>query len=125
MPVSHVFNARAVPGKVNVLKDGIYKYFSDIEEDGNGNVFANVTSVLRSFDCTINITDGKYVGNSPEAEIVINKDGSIVTVNGVTIEGCIYKNSDGKLMVSLNGIGKALGYKAEWNESEGTLYIAK
>jgi len=125
MTVSKVFNNRAVPNKVNVKKDGVYKYFDILEANSEGNVFANVTSALNSFGLNIQISDGKYIAKTDGKEIVINADGSGMTINGAAISGSTYKNINGKLMVSLNEIAKAFGYKAEWNMIDNVLYITE
>jgi len=126
IPVSNVFNTRPVPGKVNVKKDGVYKYFNILEVDDEGNVFANVTNALRSFGLTIQISDGKYIGKTNGGEIVVvNADGTGMTINETAIPGSTYKNINGKLMVSLNKISEALGYETEWNETENILYITE
>ena len=116
---------RPVPDTINVMRNGTYAYFAQKPELVGEDVMVTARGAFNVFGMNMTIADGKYTGTSGSSELVINTDGSGMTINGSAAPSGSYAlQDDGTVLVSLNAIADALGETAEWNETEQTLYIS-
>ena len=122
-PLSDTPVMRAVPYSVNVMRDGIYRYFTRKPELSGEDVMVTARSAFRVFGLTTTIADGKYTATDGTNEVVMSVDGSSLKVNGKSLSKISV--SDGDVLVSLNELAAALGESASWNSDEETLYITK
>lgn len=124
-PVSATPVMRPVPDTINVMRNGTYAYFAQKPELVGEDVMVTARGAFNVFGMNMTIADGKYTGTSGSSELVINTDGSGMTINGSAAPSGSYAlQDDGTVLVSLNAIADALGETAEWNETEQTLYIS-
>ncbi len=111
------------PYEINVMKDGIYAYFSSEPYLKNTEVMVGIRSAFRLFEMDMVISEGKYIGEKDGVKVIVPIDASYMTVNGVDVSSGKYELKDSKGYISINELAKALGKSPIWDESTKTLTI--
>ena len=123
-PITQAPMMRAVPGRINVNLDGEYMYFATAPEFDGNDLMVAVKSAFRVFGMSPIAGSGGLSAKWDESTVTFTSGSAEIAVGtekktmakAVTVK-------DGRNLVSLNELAKALGYNEEWNAEENTLYI--
>lgn len=115
---------RAVPKTINVNVNGEYMYYAVKPSFDGEDLMVTAESAFRSFNMIPIVGSGGMSAALGDAQITLTAGSAEVSIGNEkkTLSKAV-TDQNGQNMVSLNALAAVLGYTAEWNAGENTLYI--
>ena len=123
-PISDTPQMRAVPKTINVNVNGEYMYYAVKPSFDGEDLMVTAESAFRSFSMIPIVGSGGMSAALGDAQITLTAGSAGVSIGNEkkTLSKAV-TDQNGQNMVSLNALAAVLGYTAEWNAGENTLYI--
>lgn len=123
-PVTDTPQMRAVPKTINVNVNGEYMYYAIKPSFDGEDLMVTTESAFRSFSMIPVIGSGGMSAKLGETQVTLTAESAEVIIGNEkkTLSKAVAEQN-GRNMISLNALAAALGYTAEWNADENTLYI--